>query len=273
MRRGLAGFAMFTRLARLPMGPLMVRLLAAMMVALGMVLGLRRLLGLGPMRPRLLVLAWLAMRAGLVRSGTSPPAAATASPALGGVERGGLETGHLDLRDFDADQLLDRIDQRAVRRRGEREGMAGLAGTAGSANAMDVVLGRERHVEIEHMAHVDDVEAARGDVRRHQNLDLALLEALQRLHARGLAHVAMQGAGVEAVLLERSLQDRHVLLAIAEDDRVLDVLALDQPAQRLALVHLGHDGEALHDVGAGRRRRRNGDFLRVAEEAVGQPLD
>ena len=150
--------------------------------------------------------------------------------------------------------------------------MTGIAGAAGTADAVDVVLGRERHVEVEHMAHRHDVEAAGGDVGGDQDLDLALLELLERLHACRLAHVAMQRARIEAVLLQRSLEDRHVALAIAEHDRVLDVLFLDQGPQRLALVVFLHDHEALHDVLGGRGRRRHRDFLRIAEEAVGQAL-
>ena len=65
-------------------------------------------------------------------------------------------------------------DEVAFGRRGQGEGVADLAGAAGAADAVNVVLGRERHVEIEDVAHVDDVEAARGDVGRDQDLDLAL---------------------------------------------------------------------------------------------------
>ena len=53
----------------------------------------------------------------------------------------------------------------------------------------------------------------------------------------------------------------------------MTLLALDQGAQRVALVGFGHDDQALDDVGPGRGRRRYAHFLGVAEEAVGEAPD
>ena len=39
---------------------------------------------------------------------------------------------------------------------------------AGAADAVDIVLGMDRHVVVEDVADVGDVEAARRDVRGHQ---------------------------------------------------------------------------------------------------------
>jgi hypothetical protein len=69
------------------------------------------------------------------------------------------------------------------------------------------------------------------------------------------------------------MQQRHVALAVAEHQGVLDVLALDQREQRVALLGLRHHDQALDDVRAGGSRRRHGHFLGVAQETVGQPLD
>jgi hypothetical protein len=100
---------------------------------------------------------------------------------------------------------------------------------------VDVVLGVRRHVEIEDVAHRRDVEAARRHVAGDQQR-ACCLETVERLHARSLVHVAVQRAGVEAVPLQRAGQRRHVALAVAEDDRVLEVVgAADQRAQRRAL--------------------------------------
>ena len=49
--------------------------------------------------------------------------------------------------------------------------------------------------------------------------------------------------------LQRAVQDVDVALAVAEDERVLDVLGADQAAQRLALVlALGHDRQRLRST-------------------------
>ena len=266
------GLALRATLAGRPIGPRLARDDGRRLdLLLDRLLGARRTLGAG--------LAMLAARTARTLGRTAAAATAASAPAtaataaVGGLEGDGFHARHHDARDLRADQLLDRLDQAAFVGRGQGEGMTDLAGAAGTADAMDVVLGRERHVEVEDVAHVDDVEAAGGDVGGHQDLDLALLELLERLHARRLAHVAVQRAGVEALLLERGMQGGDVALAVAEHEGVLDVLLPDQPDQRLALLLFRHDHDALDDVGAGGGRRRHGDFLRVLKEAVGQPLD
>ena len=104
---------------------------------------------------------------------TTAAAATTATAAVGRLEALDVQAGNLDAGNGRADQLLDRLHQIALGGRRQGEGMADPAGAAGAADAVDVVVRRERHVEIEDVAHVVDVEAARGDVGRHQDLDLA----------------------------------------------------------------------------------------------------
>ena len=84
-----------------------------------------------------------------------------------------LERLELDLL---LDQLLDVGDQARVVARDQRDRQARRAGAAGAADAVHVVLGVERHVEVEHRRQVDDVEAARGDVGGDEHVDLAGLE-------------------------------------------------------------------------------------------------
>ena len=131
-------------------------------------------------------------------------------------------------------------------RRGQGEGAALAAGAAGAADAVDIILGIDRHVEIEDVA---EGRRCRGRApRRRWRPGVGPrrgLKALQRLGALGLRHVAVQRADAEAVLLQRLVQDVHVALAVAEDEGVLHVLGADQPAQRLALVCGRHDDEAL----------------------------
>ena len=130
-------------------------------------------------------------------------------------------------------------------------------GAAGAADAVHVVLGMVRHVEVEHVRQAADVEPARRHVAAHQQLQLARLEFLQRGEAHGLRHVAMQRAVVEAVARQRFVQDVHVALAIAEHQCALDFLGAHQPAQRLALVVVGHQHQPLGDRGRDRGGARD----------------
>ena len=118
-----------------------------------------------------------------------------------------------------------------------RDRGTGAAGAAGAADAMHIIVGMHRNVEIIDVAHVGNIEAARCDVGGDQERDLALAELLERRRARRLVHVAMQRQHRKAVPKQRAMQRRHIALAIAEDDGVLQAFRrADQAAQRVALV-------------------------------------
>src|SRR5215213_5634369 len=120
------------------------------------------------------------------------------------------------------DQPFDRGDGALVARCYERERGPGETGAPGAADAMDIVLGMVRHVEIEDVAHRRNVEAARGDVARDEERHLAGAERVERRHAGALIEVAVQCRDREAVRRERTVQGRDLALAVAEDDRVLE---------------------------------------------------
>ena len=100
-----------------------------------------------------------------------------------------------------ADQLFDRRERFVVERRDHGDCGAGAAGTAGTADAMYVVIGMMRHVEIEDVADGGNIKAAGGDIGSNQQRDLTFAELIQRRGSRGLIHVAMQGTDAETVLL------------------------------------------------------------------------
>src|SRR5919206_5033313 len=96
--------------------------------------------------------------AGLARWG--PPARATAlGPPLGLAL--GLGGRRLDPGNLPADELLDRGERLAVVSGDERDRRAGAARPAGPADAVHIVLRMHRNVEIDDVADVRDVEAAR----------------------------------------------------------------------------------------------------------------
>src|SRR5439155_963384 len=88
------------------------------------------------------------------RSARQRPAVAAGSGSHGG--------------DLLADQLLDRGDRLVVVRRHDGDGGAGFSRAAGAADAVDIIVGVMRHVEIEYVADVRDVEPAGGDVGSDQ---------------------------------------------------------------------------------------------------------
>src|SRR6185312_476762 len=98
-----------------------------------------------------------------------------------------------------ADQFLDRGDGPAILRRHDGDGGAAAAGAAGAADAVDVVVGMVGNVEIVDVADVGNIEAARGDVGGDEQRHLALAKLVERRHAGGLVHVAVQRLRREAV--------------------------------------------------------------------------
>ena len=70
-------------------------------------------------------------------------------------------------------------------------------------DAVDVVLGRHRHVEVHHVPEIGDVDPARGEVGRDEHAHFAALEVGQRAGALRLRAVAMDAFRGDVVLLER----------------------------------------------------------------------
>jgi hypothetical protein len=109
-------------------------------------------------------------------------------PCFAAGGRRGLAVGSLDAaigaRDGLPDQLFNRDDGFLIERGDDRDRGTGASGTAGAADAMDVVVGVMRHVEIEDVTDGGDIEAARGDVGSDQEWDFTFAELIERRGAR-----------------------------------------------------------------------------------------
>src|SRR5450631_2960248 len=128
----------------------------------------------------------LLLRRGLRGGPAALPALSRLATRLGGL-RGGpsrlesLGVAHLDLA---VDEPLDGGEERTILGAHQRQRLSGLARAAGAADAVHVILGNVRQVEVHDVRKILDVEAARGDVGRDQHLHLAFLEILERADAR-----------------------------------------------------------------------------------------
>ena len=101
-----------------------------------------------------------------------------------------------------ADQLFDRGNGLAIGRRDHGNGGPAAARAASATDAVDIIIGMMRHVEIEHVADIGNIEPAGGDVRGDQELDFALAERIERGRAGGLVQIAVQCSRVEAMTNE-----------------------------------------------------------------------
>ena len=123
----------------------------------------RRAAGLGRGAPCVLP-RFASPRLGRPPCFAAPPAAAAALAAV--ASRPSRRVQPLDDRPAGSGgRSASRSPRRpAVVRRGEREGASLQPGPAGAADAVHIVLGMDRHVEIEHVRQAADVDAARRHV-------------------------------------------------------------------------------------------------------------
>ena len=94
---------------------------------------------------------------------------------------------------------LDVGDIRTLGARSEGRSRSARARASSAADAVNEILRNLRKIVIHHVGDAFYVNAARGDVGRHQNAIVAVLEATQRLGALVLAAVAVDGGGLHAV--------------------------------------------------------------------------
>ena len=107
---------------------------------------------------------------------------------------------------------------------------------ARAPDAMDVILRMLRHVVVDDVAHVRDVQPARGNVRGHQHLKPAGAEALQRLFALLLRAVRVQHGHGVIVALEQAHDAVGPVLRPAKDQHRVVIHALQQFEQQVGFL-------------------------------------
>src|SRR5205823_11426634 len=90
---------------------------------------------------------------------------------------------------------LDALQLPALAAIAERHRDARGAGARGAADAMDVAFSVGRQLEVDDVRDAADIDAARGEIGRDQHTGAAAAEIVERLLARILALVAMDGFG------------------------------------------------------------------------------
>ena len=137
--------------------------------------------------------------------------------------------------------------------RDERERVARQLGARRAADAVDVVLGHVRDVEVHDVREGLDVDAARGDVRRDEHLELPVLEAGERLRALRLAAVAVDPLAGHAVARELVREAVRAVLRAREHEDALEVAALEQREEQRELQVLRDRVDGLRDADGGQR--------------------
>ena len=118
----------------------------------------------------------------------------------------------------------------------DRDRGARAARAPGAAGAVHVALGALGEVEVDDVREVRDVDAARGDVGRDRKRSLPSRVRAMTCSRSPWGKVAVEPRCAEALALERLGDALGLGLGVAEDDRALGVLDLENAKQRRELV-------------------------------------
>ncbi len=184
-----------------------------------------------------------------------------------------LDRGQLHLRERLAGRLLDRGEQPALARSDETDRGAAAARPSGAADAVDVGLRVDRDVVVDDVADALHVEAAGGDIRRHEDVELARPELLDCAFPLDLGDVAADRHGGVAARPQLLGERLRLVLGADEDDHSLEVLHLEDARERVDLLRIRH-----HQVPLARVRRSRGlvldrDLFGVVQVLLGDPAD
>jgi hypothetical protein len=195
-----------------------------------------------------------------------------AGDPLARLARQRLEQVRVDLLDRDLllDEALDVRQPHRVALAGEADRVALRAQARGAADAVHVVLGVERQVVVVDVADAVDVQAARGHVGRHQDLQLAGLELLQQRLALLLRHVARQHADPVTGALQRPRHPLHPHLGVDEHHGPRALAAREQAEEQRDLLLVGREVDLLPDLGRGDELGLDHDLLGLVHVLVGE---
>ena len=151
--------------------------------------------------------------------------------------------------------------------------LPGIAGTAGTADAVHIVFGDDRQVEVDHQWQVVDVQTTGRHIGGQQYLHFAGLEAVQRTLTGGLGLVAVDAVGVDALLLQQLGQLIDTLAGFHEHQGLGPFLFFQQVAKQLGLALLVDRDQPLLDAAGRDIARADFDAQRVIEHLPGQQAD
>ncbi len=164
------------------------------------------------------------------------------------------------------------MEVRVLLRRQKRDGVAEGRGASGPADAMKVVFGIDRHVEIDHVRDSLDVDPACGDVGGDHDLVLAVSEAVHRALALALGAVGVHGHRDDAGPLQALVDLVGAVLGAGEDQDAVHLPGLEHVQQQVHLLLLLDGIPVLGNRFDGIARPADLNHLRVLLDTGGQRL-
>ena len=155
-----------------------------------------------------------------------------------------------------AHELLDVTQVEILVLSAQRERPPSLARTSCTPDTMDVVLRLVRHVKIQHVGDLGNVDAASEHVGRDENAHLAVHELRKRPRTLVLRAVAVNRGAADARPAQNPAHLVRAVLSLHEHDHAVGSLSLEQLGEQ-ALLGLGGHAEHIlpHRLGGGPLRR------------------
>ena len=151
-----------------------------------------------------------------------------------------LGVGDHGLGEVDVQGVREAVEVAALLDAHERQGNALLACAGGSARTVGVVRRLARKRVVEDVCEVVHVDATRGHVGGHENLEVLLLEPQHDAVALGLRHLAVQGVGPVAALEQLFGQRLGVAAGAAEHHPVKLGVKVEEARNGLGFVRVTH---------------------------------
>jgi len=148
--------------------------------------------------------------------------------------------------------------------------LTAVFGPAGSPDAMDIRLGRRGHIVVDHMGNIGNINSAGRDVRRHQDLVFARLEAVHGIPPPRLRQVALQRGRAKTDLGQFPAQLPGFMFGPGEDQHSAGIRVAQQFKQQGCLQMLGDRVKSMADR-VGRRIIAHLHFDRIVKDISCQP--
>ena len=189
------------------------------------------------------------------------------------VDFGHFETFDVLHRNGALQDLLNVLQQTAFIGTDERTGTALLSGPTGAADAVDVVFGHVGQLVVHDVGKETDVDPARGHVGGDEDADRVRLEIGEGLGAGGLALVAVDRGGGDAVDAKLLGETVGAVLRAGEDEHLAPVAFFDELGKEAAFVGFGDGVNHLRHRFGGAAAACHFDEGRITENPVGEGLD
>ena len=136
-----------------------------------------------------------------------------------------MKSVELDSRNLLANEALDGGNLLNILAGHNRESVADALSASSAADAMDVVFGMMRHIEVDDVADLRHVNASRGDVGGYHHLITAVAKTIQSMLAFPLSSARMENGDGMTLLMELAYDPVGSVFGAAKNQHLIVVRA------------------------------------------------